>query len=234
MARTSYGSLHSLIYSVLSAPLAILQGSLFTYMFLMLVSSVLWFVGIHGGMVVSPFMYMIYMQPALNNAAAFAAGQSLPHLLTIGALNILLLGGIGNTLGLTIVMALRGKSAKMKTLGRLSVLPGISGINEPIVFGFPLILNPIMAIPFILVPQINIVLMYLTLKMGLVGYPRVPDLPLGTPVLLDGFLQSGFGAVVLQIALIALSALIYYPFFAIEDKKAYALEQSTHDNTIGA
>lgn len=224
-SNTNFGSIHGAIYAILGMPFASLQGSIITWIVLNLLASLFWFFGIHGGMVTMPFMMVLFLQPTMENINAFAAGQPLPNAITFGIMGILMLGGIGSTLSLVILMAFSSKSSRFKTLGRLALVPGMFGINEPIVFGMPLVLNPIMFTPFLLVPQLNIILLYWAMTSGLVGYPRMMW-AFGTPVFLDGFLQLGVAGIIVQIVLIFLDMLVYYPFFKIEDSKAYEEEKT--------
>ena len=159
------------------------------------------------------------MQAGVENQAAFASGAPMQNIITVGLLYFLMLGGIGNTLGLSIDMLL-AKSNRYKTLGRLAILPSCCSINEPIVFGLPLILNPIMALPYFLVPQINILITYFAMKSGLVSLPRIAMGATGTPVLLDGWLIYGVSGIILEIVLIIVSAILYYPFFKTQDNIA--------------
>ncbi|MDP9751121.1 PTS sugar transporter subunit IIC [Thermoanaerobacter pentosaceus] len=224
---TSYKSIHGFIYGILGTPLKALQGSVFTWIILSLVASLLWFFGIHGGMVVIPIMMVLFMQPTMENVAAYAAGKPLPHIITLGFLNIMLLGGIGATLGLVILMTFFAKSAYFKALGKLALIPGIFGINEPIMFGMPIVLNPIMFIPFVLVPVIDTLIVYLSMYSGLVSYPRMAMLSTGTPVFLDAFLQVGVKGIILEIVLILTNMAIYFPFFKLEDNRHYGEEHSS-------
>lgn len=166
-----------------------------------------------------PFSMMLFMQAGVENQAAFASGAPMQNIITVGLLYFLMLGGIGNTLGLSIDMLL-AKSNRYKTLGRLAILPSCCSINEPIVFGLPLILNPIMALPYFLVPQINILITYFAMKSGLVSLPRIAMGATGTPVLLDGWLICGVSGIILEIVLIIVSAILYYPFFKTQDNIA--------------
>ena len=206
-------------YGIIATPLSALSGSLITYMVLTLLASVFWFFGIHGGQVTIPFSMMLFMQAGVENQAAFASGAPMQNIITVGLLYFLMLGGIGNTLGLSIDMLL-AKSNRYKTLGRLAILPSCCSINEPIVFGLPLILNPIMALPYFLVPQINILITYFAMKSGLVSLPRIAMGATGTPVLLDGWLICGVSGIILEIVLIIVSAILYYPFFKTQDNIA--------------
>lgn len=171
-------------YGIIATPLSALSGSLITYMVLTLLASVFWFFGIHGGQVTIPFSMMLFMQAGVENQAAFASGAPMQNIITVGLLYFLMLGGIGNALGL------------------------------------PLILNPIMALPYFLVPQINILITYFAMKSGLVSLPRIAMGATGTPVLLDGWLICGVSGIILEIVLIIVSAILYYPFFKTQDNIA--------------
>lgn len=212
------------IYSIIATPLASLSGSLYTFLFLNFLASLFWFFGIHGGQVAIPLMMMLFMQAGVENQAAYAAGTQMPHIITMGLMSFLMMGGIGHTIGLAVNMFLFSKSERYKTLGKLAILPSVCAINEPIMFGMPLILNPIMAVPFFFVPMINTVLTYLVMNAGLVGLPRIARGAFGTPLLLDSWMIVGISGVIWQVVLIALSVLMYYPFFRVQDNLAHKEE----------
>lgn len=216
-------------YGILSAPLSALSGSLVTYMILGFIASLFWFFGIHGGQVAMPFLFMLFMQAGAENQAAYAAGQPMQNILTLGFFTFMMLGGIGSTIGLSIDMLLFSKSNRYKTLGKLAILPSWCGINEPIVFGMPLILNPIMALPFFIVPQILTLVAYFSMKYGLVSLPRIAMGATGTPLLLDGWLICGLSGVILQIVLVLISIVLYYPFFKVQDNIALKEEGQTEN-----
>lgn len=211
-------------YSVLAAPLSVLSGNLATHLLLTLLASFFWFFGLHGGQITGPFIMILFMQAGMQNQAAYAAGQPMSNILTVGLGGLLTLGGIGCTIGLAINLCLFSKSSQYKYLGKLTIIPSICGINEPLMFGMPMILNPIMVIPFFITPQVINILTYVVMKLGLVGLPRLAMFTPGTPLLLDGMLMCGFSGVIWQILMIALSVAMYYPFFKVADSKLYAAE----------
>ena len=213
-------------YSLLSTPLSAISGSLGAMMLLQLINSLFWFFGIHGGQIATPFLIILFMQAGVENQAAYAAGHAMPYILTCGFVFLIQLGGIGNTIGLAIDMFCFSKSKRYKQLGKLSILPSCCSINEPIMFGMPIILNPIMAIPFFIVPQLMILIAYFTMNFGLVSYPRIAMGATGTPLLFDGLLIAGVSGIVLQIILIIVSIIAYYPFFKVQDDIAYKEEQA--------
>ena len=208
------------LYSVLAAPLSALSGSVITFLVLLFICQVFWFFGIHGGQVTIPFMMILFMQAGVENQAAFGTGQPMQNIVTVGFLYFLMLGGAGNTMGLALDMLLFSKSKRYKSLGKLCILPSICNINEPVIFGMPIILNPVMAIPFLLVPQITAIITYCAMNLGLVSLPRIALGATGTPLILDGWMIAGLSGIILEVILIALTAIIYYPFFRVQDHMA--------------
>ncbi len=220
-ALTEFGSFAGLIYGVLRAPLASLSQSPLTFALLVFICNLCWFFGIHGGMVTMPFISMLYMQPALDNLAAYAAGEALPNLLTnTWWFTFVQLGGSGGIIGLAVCMFLFAKSERYRTLGKLAILPALCGISEPIVFGLPLMLNVLFFLPMLLTPLLSFALSYAATVLGVLPYLNGVQLSVGTPVLLSGFLTGGVPALVWQLVLVALQFGIYYPFFTMADRQA--------------
>ncbi|AGF58667.1 MULTISPECIES: PTS sugar transporter subunit IIC [Clostridium] len=224
--------LHSLIYTLIQKPLeAFIGNNIFSFLFAILLAQILWFFGVHGvSAVILPIFYPLWTSLTAANIEAMNAGVSLyelPNIINRSFFSVYALcGGSGATLGLCIYMALRAKSKQYKTLGKLAVLSNICGINEPIVFATPMVLNPYMAIPWICTPLIASVIGYILTYIKVV--PRLTTIvPLGTPVLMSGFLAGGvdgWRVALVQVLIIALSALIYLPFFSVIDKKSYLNE----------
>ncbi|MNN74664.1 Lichenan permease IIC component [compost metagenome] len=116
------------------------------------------------------------------------------------------------------------KSKQYKTLGKLGILPALVNINEPIMFGFPIILNPVLAIPFFLVPQINFIIAYVLMNLGVVSIPRIAMGAMGTPLLVNGWILSGVSGLILELGLAILATIMYFPFFKIQDSMAHKKE----------
>ena len=137
------------------------------------------------------------------------------------------IGGSGTTIGFAILLLLKSKSAYGKTLGKAAILPSIFNINEPIIFGAPIVLNPTLLPPFIIVPIVNASITYFAMATGLVN--RVTSTPPWTlPGPIGAFLATNgdYRAVILSILLIIISIVIYYPFFTAYEKKLLAEEQA--------
>ncbi len=226
---TGFASVTDMIYGLLKAPLAALTASPFTYAILLLVCNLLWFFGIHGGMVASAFRETLYATATLENLAAYTAGETIPNILTTGAwLSIGNIGGSACAIGLCLCIALFAKSERYKALNKVSLAAGLCGISEPMVFGFPMVLNPILFIPMLVAPTVTLFLGYFAMKLGLVPYMIGTSVPNGTPVLLSGFIAFGsWKGVVLQLVLIAVSTAIYYPFFKMCDREELKQEQAS-------
>lgn len=231
ISHTSYEYLHNLIYEVLQAPLVGLgKFALFEVIYQFL-STLFWFFGINGPAVTNTVFAPIHKALTLENYEAAQAGLQMTNIFTAGFSDFFCnFGGGGSTLGLVIMMSFLAKSERLKVLGRLSLPAGIFGINEPIIFGLPIVLNPIMIIPFILSPIANTVIAYLATISGFIPVTSGIQLPWTTPIGFSGYLITGsFKAVILQIGLLALNMAIYYPFMKLLDNQYLEEENNKVD-----
>lgn len=220
-SHTSYGFAHAFIYEILQAPLVglgRLAGFEVLYQFL---STLFWFFGINGPAVTNTIFGPIHKVLTQENFDAMQAGLPMKNVFTAGFSDFFCnFGGGGSTLGLVLLMSFTAKSERMKTLGRLSLPAGIFGINEPIIFGLPIVLNPVMAIPFILTPVANTIVAYLCTAAGIIPITNGAQLPWTTPIGFSGFLVTGtFMGSVVQFVLLAMDIAIYLPFFKSLDKQ---------------
>lgn len=211
---TSAGSLHAWIYHLIQQPLLGITGSYGGLLTIVIVSHVLWLFGIHGVMVTGTIWKPLYMAMDLENLTAFQNGESLPHIVGFAFWGVWVsIGGSGSTLALNFLMAFKARSEELKKLGRMALPTSFLRINEPIIFGIPIILNPLLAIPFVLVPVLNASIAYFLISAEII--PRMIGVfnAIGVPVIFNAFIQGGWMLVALQLFLIALNVIIYYPFF---------------------
>ena len=170
---------------------------------------------------------------SVENLQAFKDGHEIPNIITGQFQDMFAtFGGAGSTLSLIVVMVLFCKSQRIKKLSQLSLIPGIFGINEPVIFGLPIVLNPILLVPFALVPTINIIIAYFSMNIGLVPYTNGIQLPWTTPPIISGFLVSGWQGAVLQGLLFVLGMAIYYPFIKVMDVQYLREEVKTREEEL--
>jgi PTS system cellobiose-specific IIC component len=179
----------------------------------------LWSVGIHGMNVVSSVAYPLWQTNLQANMTAVAQGEAATHIVSEPFYHMFAhLGGSGATLPL-VFMLLRSRSEQLRSVGKVALLPGVFNINEPVTFGVPIALNPVMVVPFMLAPAVIVSINFLAMSTGLVPVPTVQP-PLTMPVLLGGFLASGsWKGAALQAADLLVATMIYYPFFKMWEKK---------------
>lgn len=211
-------------------PLVAASDTLPAILLSVLVCQVLWFAGIHGALIVTGIMNPFWMANLSVNQAAMAAGQAIPHIYVQGFWDhYLLIGGVGSTLPLALLL-LRSKAVHLRTIGRMGVVPGMFNINEPILFGAPIIMNPLFFLPFVLVPMVNATLAYFALDFDLVS--RVVSMtPWTTPAPIGASWAANwsFSPVILCLLCMVTSATMYFPFLKAYEKQL--LEQE-HENAV--
>jgi len=226
--QTSYGDFSTFILQVLQVPLTIFGTGIAGTTLAIFFNSAFWFVGIHGAAIVGSVFDPIWQAARFANLEASQAGQALPYIVTAEFIsNLVYIGGSGATLSLAFIMAFLAKSKQIQYIGRLSLAPGLFNINETVTFGLPIIMNPLMLVPFFVAPLSITLISYFAIATGLVG--RLPGLtaPWTMPVILSGFYIGGgdVRVVLLQVVNFVVTGIIYYPFIAAWDKKKYAEEQ---------
>lgn len=220
-AMTSYGSLQTFVLQVLQIPLTGITSSYGGILFSTFASHFLWFFGIHGASVVGAVVGPMWQASGFDNLAAFQSNLPLPNIVTQQFNDVFqTYGGVGSTLVMVAIMAWHCRSKQLRTLGRLAIVPSIFGINEPVVFGLPIVLNPILAIPFFLTPIINVTLAYFATFFELISRTTGVQVTWSMPPILSGFLATNdFRAAILQLLAIIISGFIYYPFIMAYDRK---------------
>lgn len=209
------------IMKIIIEPLVKATDSWFSVIIIVFLITFFWSFGIHGVSIVGSLVRPLWLTLLDQNTAALADGKVIPHIAAEPFYQwFIWIGGSGATIGLAILLATVSKSSYGKTLGRTSIVSSIFNINEPIIFGAPIVLNPILIPPFIIVPVVNSSIAYLCTSMGLVN--KVTSTPPWTlPGPIGAFLATNgdYRAAILNIVLIISSAVIYYPFFKAYDKK---------------
>jgi len=220
----------------LLSPLVAASDSLPAILISVLICQILWFAGIHGALIVTGIMNPFWMANLSANQAALAAGQALPHIYLQGFWDhYLLIGGVGSTLPLAFLL-LRSRAIHLRTIGKMGVVPSLFNINEPILFGAPVIMNPIFFLPFILVPMVNAVLAWTATKLGwLAQVVSLTPWTTPAPVGASWAANWAFSPVIMCLICMVMSALMYYPFVKAYERtlqKQEAAQNAPESDTV--
>lgn len=210
----------NLITTFIQEPLRSVGCSLWGCIILYALGNLLWLFGIHQSVIYSSILEPLLIININENIAAALAGEAIPNIINVSQVTGFgLLGGSGSTICLIIATLLFGRNKVTKNLSKMALGPGIFNINEPVIFGYPIVYNITMAIPFVLVPTLGILISYIATSIGFMN-PCISMVPWTTPVLVSGFLATGgdFRAVIVQALVLVIGVLVYAPFVKINDR----------------
>ena len=208
------------IYNIIQLPLQALANTTPGILVLALVNQIFWFLGIHGGMVIEGIRGPLSAAGLADNIAKVQAGGVATNILTRGFwTSFVVVGGGGITLSLLIAIFLFSKRDDHREIAKFSLIPGICGINEPVIFGLPMVLNPIFAIPFIINSAIAALIAIVATNIGFISC-GVLDCPPGLPVFITGFISYGFHGIIVQAIILAVTFVIWIPFVLLANKQA--------------
>lgn len=216
--------LATLIKLFVQTPLQSLNSNIWGVVIIYTFANLLFCLGIHqsaiSGVLAEPMLTILIT----DNMAAYAAGGLAAiqpdHYMNMQIVNTFgLIGGSGCTLCLLIATFLFSKSKTSKSIAALAAGPGVFNINEPVIYGYPIVYNLPLMIPFVLIPDLFMIITYFATTAGLIN-PCVVMVPWTTPVFLSGFLATAgdFRAVILQVVLVVLGVLIYLPFMKVHER----------------
>lgn len=215
-------NLHDVVYEVIQKPLTGLGSSLLATLLALFFVQFLWFFGLHGQIIVNSVMDPIWNTLMLDNLEAYQNGDALPHIVTKPFMETFTvgLGGSGMTLAVVILMAFVLKKKQYRDVGRLALAPGIFNVNEPAIFGMPIVLNATILIPWVVAPLVVTTFNYLVMAAGLVPAPTGVSVPWTVPVVFSGVLatNSWLGGL-LQVIDVVIVGLIWYPFLRVLDRQ---------------
>lgn len=227
---TPYGDIHNFVFEIVQKPLLILGNNVISLLVAEVTGQFLWFFGLQGNDIVGSVMSPIWLAQNEANLQAFTAGLDLPNIITTQMRNtFMLIGGSGNTLPLILSLLLFTKSKHLKALGLLALPASIFNINEPIIFGLPIVLNALLFIPWLINTPIAGLITYFSMKLGLVNFANGVMIPWTTPALASGYLVSGLSGLLLQVVLIGIGFVIYYPFVKALDSKLHKEENKAKE-----
>ncbi len=213
-------TLFEAISKFIQAPLTNIMTGLPGYLVVVFIIVLLWVFGIHGTQTLKAITEPVLLAAFAENEAAWAAGEPIPNIINRPFLsNFTTLTGAGVTGGLIIAILVFSKRDDYRSIAKLGIPCGIFNINEPVVFGLPIVMNPILAIPFMLTPVVTSIFAYFMTSIGFCA-KLVVNAPWTTPLGLEAFISSGgnFGAVITQLLCVVISFLIYSPFVIMANK----------------
>lgn len=207
------------IYSVLQAPLESVVQTPAGIFILIIASQLFWFLGIHGGLVISPLRNPLLIAALAANVEAFEAGAVATNPITLGFWrHFIVLGGSGCILALVLALLLFSKREDQRAMARIGLVPCLCGISEPMVFGLPLVLNPTFMIPYIFNSCISCGIALFATSIGFMGC-NVIDVPL-IPVGIGAFVGWGWQGVVVQLICVVVCIFIWMPFVLLANRQA--------------
>lgn len=215
------------IVSKMVSPLVSATDTLPSVLVIIFLEVFFWSFGIHGVSIVGSLARPLWLVLLEGNTSAYVAGETVIHTAAEPFYQwFVRIGGCGATIGLAILFAFFAKSAYGKALGKTSIIPAVFNINEPMIFGAPIVMNPMLVIPFIVTPLVTGTIAWIVTQLGWVNHV-VASAPWTLPGPIGAFLACGsdWRAAVLNLVLIALSVVIYYPFFKMYGNSLKAEEQ---------
>lgn len=230
---TPFGTAQEMIFKVLQAPMMQLGNTLPSQMVAEFFVSFFWFFGLHGDSIVTAIMGPIWRSLTLENMQAMKHGLPPVNIITQQFRDVFLIcGGTGFTLAMLLVMLFRAKSKRMREIAKLAAPAAVFNINEPIIFGVPIALNPLLFIPFIIVPVVLCVITYSAMAFGWLPLTSGLEIPWTTPIFISGFLICGWKGMLFQAINLAVAMTIYYPFVMTLDRQYLRDENEQEENTV--
>lgn len=227
---TPFDTIQNFIYTIIQEPLTALGSGLPATLIAVLLIQVFWFFGLHGQIIINSVFDPIWYALNDENLKAFQAGAELPNIVTKQFIDSFLvgMGGTGMTFAVIILIFIIGRSRQLKELGKLGAPAGIFNVNEPMIFGLPIVMNPLIIIPWLIAPVVVTIITYFAMASGLVPPPAGIIVPWTTPPIISGFLATGnaWQGAVLQAFNLLVVVLIWWPFLKILDKNYYETEKS--------
>lgn len=216
-------TINELILTYIQKPLLGLSQGLFSVIIITILVQLFWFFGLHGTNVLAPIIDGVYKTALLENNTAFGlagTSENLPYIWTRGSFDSFVwLGGAGCTLALIVALFIFSKREDQRAVAKLSAPMGVFNINEPVIFGLPLVLNTIYIIPFVLIPPVLSTIAYFATYIGLIPAVFV-EVPWVIPPVFFAILSTGGNLMAGLVALVnfIIGVLLWSPFVIVANK----------------
>lgn len=232
---TPFENIHDFIFVVIQTPMVKLGGGLIATVIAIILIQLLWFFGLHGQTIVNSVLDPVWNTLSLQNLEAYQAGKELPNIITKQFIETYTvgLGGTGMTIAVVFALLFVVKSRQLKELGKLAGPSAIFNVNEPITFGLPIVMNPLVFVPWLLAPIVVVIFTYIMMAVGLAPIPTGVIVPWTVPVFFSGVLatNSVMGGV-LQIINCFIVFIIWLPFLKVLDRKALEMEAKPQEEDL--
>lgn len=214
-------NLHDVIFNVVQQPLVTLGNGLIPTLIAVFFVQLFWFFGLHGQVIVNSVMDPIWNTLSVENLTAYTSTGDVPNIISKQFIEIYTvgLGGSGSTLAVVVAILLFLKSKQLKQIGKLSLGPGLFNVNEPVIFGLPIVMNPLIMIPWIVAPLVTVTVTYFAMSTGLVPPPTGVAVPWTVPMFLSGVMATNsLAGGLLQIVNFFIILAIWFPFLKFIDR----------------
>jgi PTS system cellobiose-specific IIC component len=222
-------NMHDVIYNVVQAPLVGLGSGIIPTLIAIFVAQILWFFGLHGQIIINSVMDPIWNTLSLENLNSYLETGKVPHVISKQFIEIYTvgMGGTGMTLAVVIAMLFFMKSKQMKQVAKLAIGPGIFNVNEPVIFGLPIVMNPLILLPWIVAPMVVTLVTYLAMASGLVPPPTGVAVPWTVPIFINGIMATNsLAGGLLQLVNFTIVLVIWFPFLKFIDRMNLQKEQA--------
>lgn len=234
VTQAFHTNMHDVIYKAIQAPLVGLGSGIIPTLIAIFVIQILWFFGLHGQVIINSVMDPIWNTLMIENLEAYTAGEAVPHIISKPFIEIYTvgMGGTGMTLAVVFAILVFMKSKQMKQVGKLGLGPGIFNVNEPIIFGLPIVMNPIIIVPWILAPMIVTLVSYFAMSSGMVPPPTGVAVPWTVPFFINGIMATNsLAGGLLQLVNMTIVFVIWFPFLKTMDRINVQKEKEEENKT---
>lgn len=231
---TPWGNIHGFIYQLIQVPLMHLGSGLAATIVAVFAIQLLWFFGLHGQIIVNSVLDPIWNTLSLQNYEAVVNHTDLPNIVTKQFMETFTvgIGGTGMTLAVVIGILIIAKSKQLREVAKLAGPAGIFNVNEPVIFGLPIVMNPTILIPWIISPIVGVTIAYLSMKFGLVPMTTGVAVPWTVPIFFSGMLATNsLAGGILQLVILAVVLAIWTPFIKVMDIQAIKLEKEAAEKS---
>ena len=225
---TPWGNIHDFIYQIIQMPLMHFGSGLAATLVAIVAIQFLWCFGLHGQIIINSVLDPIWNTLSLQNYEATVANTELPNIVTKQFMETygVGLGGTGMTLAVIIGILVIAKSKQLRQVAKLAGPAGIFNVNEPVIFGLPIVMNPAILIPWVIAPVVGITIAYLAMSLGIVPMTTGVAVPWTVPIFFSGMLATNsIAGGILQLVVLAVVLLIWAPFIKIIDTQSIKLEK---------